>query len=93
MCLGYLQTLVLGCSDKVTLGHLQSEGALELVENSKFIYANGVLIVENYEALMQIARLATNENKIFLFNVSASHVVEYFEASVFEKFSNSGFED
>ena len=62
--------------------HLRTEKAESLVDAAKYVYFSGFFLTVSLESLVQVARKCIDEDKVFLFNLSAPFLLQYFQDRV-----------
>ncbi|KAI8620941.1 adenosine kinase [Chytriomyces sp. MP71] len=81
----------LQASATISAGTLENEGVWQLVQNSRIIYTVGFMLKGSSDAVLKVARHATETGKVFAFNLSAPFIPEVFKAELAEVIPHSSF--
>lgn len=68
----------LGAANLYKVEHLQHADRQKLIEQAKVIYATGYFLTVSVPSLMLLAEHCNNNNKPFLFNLSAPFLIDFF---------------
>ncbi|KAG0334866.1 adenosine kinase [Podila horticola] len=77
---GHDRSLVtkLSAAEKLTVEHIKAEKTWNLVKNAKVYYVEGFFLTVTPEGILEIAKHAASENKIFTMNFSAPFIPQFF---------------
>ncbi|KAF9384059.1 adenosine kinase [Podila verticillata] len=77
---GHDRSLVtkLSAAEKLTIEHVKSEKTWNLVKNAKVYYVEGFFLTVTPEGILEVAKHAASENKIFTMNFSAPFIPQFF---------------
>ncbi|ORZ21037.1 adenosine kinase [Lobosporangium transversale] len=77
---GHDRSLVtkLSAAEKFTVDHIRSERIWRLVENARVYYVEGYFLTVTPEGILEVAKHASKENKIFTMNLSAPFIPQFF---------------
>eukprot|EP00613_Pedinella_sp_CCMP2098_P023413 CAMPEP_0171709356 /NCGR_PEP_ID=MMETSP0991-20121206/15422_1 /TAXON_ID=483369 /ORGANISM="non described non described, Strain CCMP2098" /LENGTH=329 /DNA_ID=CAMNT_0012299433 /DNA_START=83 /DNA_END=1069 /DNA_ORIENTATION=+ len=67
---------------KFNANHLHTSSARSLIGAAKFIYVHGFFLMDNADSLMEVARVAAQEDKTFMLNLAAPFLMHYFQERV-----------
>uniref|UniRef100_A0A4W5LPM2 Adenosine kinase n=1 Tax=Hucho hucho TaxID=62062 RepID=A0A4W5LPM2_9TELE len=69
----------LSAANEFELAHLDDEASKTIVENGKLYYSAGFHLTVCPQAIMKLAEHAAYSNKIFMLNLSAPFIVQFFK--------------
>ncbi|DAZ94710.1 TPA: hypothetical protein N0F65_012663 [Lagenidium giganteum] len=69
----------LSAANKFHHDHLEDDRSKEIINKGKFFYSSGFHLTVSPEAMMKLANHAHENNKIFLLNLSAPFIVQFFK--------------
>ncbi|KAI1315603.1 adenosine kinase [Mortierella claussenii] len=77
---GHDRSLVtkLSAAEKLTVEHIRSEHIWNLVQNARVYYVEGFFLTVTPEGILEVAKHAAAENKIFTMNFSAPFIPQFF---------------
>ncbi|KAG9415054.1 hypothetical protein AC1031_008480 [Aphanomyces cochlioides] len=69
----------LSAANKFDLSHLEDDRSKEIIEKAKFFYSAGFHLTVCPDAMMKLAEHATLSNKVFMINLSAPFISQFFK--------------
>ncbi|KAH8119804.1 Ribokinase-like protein [Phellopilus nigrolimitatus] len=81
---GHQRSLVttLRAAEKFELAYLSSPAIAPLVEGAKFFYVEGFFLTHGIESVLYIAKKASEGGKVFVLNLSAPFIPQFFKVQV-----------
>ncbi|KAF0976263.1 hypothetical protein FDP41_004938 [Naegleria fowleri] len=68
----------LGAAEKYSHEHYKSEEVQQAVRNASMFYISGFFVTVSFESVLETAKHACENNKIFAFNLSALFLIQFF---------------
>jgi adenosine kinase len=76
----------LAAADKFTADHLDNDHHWSFVEKAQFFYVTGFFFTVSPEAIMRLAKFATENDRTFAINLSAPFLSEFFKDRLVDAF-------
>jgi len=74
----------LGAANKYKIDHLLQPLAQEQIQKAKYFYSSGFFLTVSPDSMLHVAKHAADNNKIFMTNLSALFIVQFFKDKLLE---------
>jgi len=85
---GHHRSLVttLRAAEKFDKAHLSTPGVARLIDSAKFFYVEGYFLTHGLESALQVAKKASDNGKVFVLNLSAPFIPQFFKVQLEQVF-------
>ncbi|XP_074040767.1 adenosine kinase 2 [Leptinotarsa decemlineata] len=74
----------LGCANNFTIDHIRTRDNKYLIDSAKYYYISGFFLTVNPPTQMEIAKIASENDRVFMMNLSAPFICQHYTSALMQ---------